>query len=114
MTKKIPVRAAKVGQILGEPVIQGDHQVLLREGTQLDASHLDLLRQRGVALVTVATEDEEESSEQEAKRSVSEAELKQILLEESQWFGEARKDEFMAEVFRWVVARRASDEGGAA
>lgn len=111
MAKKIPVRAAMVGQILGEPVIQGDHQVLLREGTELDASHLDLLRQRGVALVTIQTEDEEESAGREAKRSVSEAELKQILLEESQWFGDARKDEFMAEVFRWVVAYRASNGG---
>ena len=112
MTKKIPVRAAQVGQILAEPVVQGDHQILLREGTELEASHLELLRQRGVALVTVEQGDGEGSSDDEAKTSIADDELKRILLEESQWFGDARKEEFMAEVFRWVVAYRAG-RGGA-
>jgi hypothetical protein len=69
------------------------------------------MRQRGVMLVTI--EDGPEASAEEAPvRPVSEAELKKILLEESQWFGEGRKDEFLAEVFRWVVGRRAHEDGG--
>lgn len=111
MPKKIPIRAAEVGQTLAESVVQDLGQVLLAQGTVLDRSNLDLLRQRGVVLVTI--EDGGDSSELESQeRTVSDAELKKILLEESQWFGEARKDEFLAEVFRWVVGHRAHVEGG--
>jgi beta-galactosidase/beta-glucuronidase len=110
MPKKIPIRAAAVGQILAESVVQGQGQVLLSEGTALDSSNLDLLRQRGVVLVTIE-DGEEESSAPDEERTVSDAELKKILLEESQWFGESRKDDFLAEVFRWVVGHRARTGG---
>ncbi len=110
MPKKIPIRAAKVGQTLTEPVVQDAGQILLSEGTVLDHSNLDLLRQRGVMLVTIDDGDDAAAPSEKA-RTVSDEELKKILLEESQWFGEQRKEEFMAEVFRWVVGHRAHIEG---
>jgi hypothetical protein len=106
MPKKIPIRGAAVGQVLAESVVQGQGQVLLAEGTTLDCSNLDLLRQRGVVLVTIE-DGAEESPAPTEERTVSDEELKSILLEESQWFGESRKDDFLAEVFRWVVGHRA-------
>lgn len=113
MPKKIPIRAAKVGQTLAESVVQDQGQVLLAEGTVLDAGNMDLLRQRGVMLVTIE-DDSEPAQDDPGERTVSDAELKKILLEESQWFGDGRKEEFLAEVFRWVVGHRAHTEGGGA
>lgn len=96
------------GQVLAEAVGQGPGQALLAAGTKLDAGHIEMMRQRGVLLVTIESPEGNAGSADE-DHEIDPAILKQVLLEESQWFGETRKHPLMAEVFRFVVARRARE-----
>ncbi|HKK70864.1 MAG TPA: hypothetical protein VKA86_06585 [Candidatus Krumholzibacteria bacterium] len=109
MAKKIPTGRARVGDVLAEPVVHGEGQMLLVAGTELGEQHLEMLRQRGVLLVTVVDEDGPPTTP--TPGTLDPDELKRIVLEEGRWFGEARKDPILSEVFRWVVSSRT---GGAA
>lgn len=104
MAKKIPTGRVKVGDVLAEPVVHGEGQMLLVAGTELGEQHLEMLRQRGVLLVTVV--DENGPAETAAPGPLDPEQLKRIVLEEGRWFGDARKDPILSEVFRWIVSQR--------
>ncbi len=108
MPKKIPTHRAKVGDTLAEPVVHGAGQMLLVKGTRLERQHLDMMRQRGVLLVTVVDENAEvAASEATPPVEMDPERMRAIVLEEAKWFGDARKDPVMAEVFRWLIQYRA-------
>lgn len=110
MSKKIPTHRAKVGDTLAEPVVHGAGQMLLVKGTRLERQHLDMMRQRGVLLVTVVDENAEpEESDTTASVEIDPERMRTIVLEEAKWFGDARKEPVMAEVFRWLIQYRARD-----
>lgn len=109
MSKKIPTHRAKVGDLLAEPVVHGAGQMLLVKGTRLERQHLDMMRQRGVLLVTVVDENAEAEENSVAAAEIDPERMRAIVLEEAKWFGDARKDPVMAEVFRWLVQYRARD-----
>lgn len=108
MARKIQTSRARIGDVLAEDVKHGEGGALLAAGTRLEKSHLDLLRQRGVMLVTL--EEEEGQPEKPAPRELDPEELKAIVIEQSRWFGETRKDELMAEVFRFAIQKRAREK----
>ena len=112
MTKKVPTAHAKIGDELAEPVVHGEGQMLLVAGTRLEAQHLELLRQRGVLLVTLVGDGEDSVDEAAATVDLDPDRAKQIVIEEARWFGDARKDPVMAEVFRWKVQQRTRAGGG--
>lgn len=107
MTRKIPTHRARVGDVLAEPVVHGAGQMLLVKGTRLERHHLDLMRQRGVLLVTVVDADAPVGVETPSRPEVDPERMREIVIEEARWFGDARKDPVMAEVFRWLVQYRA-------
>lgn len=108
MSKKIPTQRAKVGDTLAEPVVHGAGQMLLVKGTRLERQHLDMMRQRGVLLVTIVDDmAEADPSTAAAPVEIDPEKMRTIVLEEAKWFGESRKDPVMAEVFRWLVQYRA-------
>ncbi len=107
MARKIPTSRLQVGDVLAESVVHGEGQALLAAGTAIESHHLDLLRQRGVVLVTIVAEDPEEVL---PPRELDPEELKAVIVETSRWFGESRKDPIMAEVFRFAVQLRAREK----
>ena len=109
MPKKIPTGRAHVGDVLAEPVVHGEGQMLLVANTRLERQHLEMLRQRGVLLVTIV--DDSEVGQEQPPQPLDPEEMKKIILEEGRWFGDSRKDPIMAEVFRWAVRQRG--RGGA-
>lgn len=111
MAKKIPAGRAKVGDVLAEPVVHGEGQMLLTAGTVVMSQHLEMLRQRGVLLVTI--EDEESGDVATEHVPLDPDELKKVVIEEGRWFGEARKHPIMAEVFRWVVKQKSTRSSNA-
>jgi len=106
MPKKIPTGRVKVGDVLAEPVVHGEGQMLLVAGTPIESSHLEMLRQRGVLLVTI--QDGTSDDFDQAAEPLDPAALKKVVLEEGRWFGESRKHPIMAEVFRWVVKQKST------
>ena len=108
MAKKIPTGRVKIGDVLAEPVVHGEGQMLLVAGTQIEETHIEMLRQRGVLLVTIADGDEAEPGQTVEQRPLDPEELKKVVLEEGRWFGESRKHPVMAEVFRWVVKQKST------
>lgn len=106
MPKKIPTGRVKVGDVLAEPVVHGEGQMLLVAGTTMEKSHLEMLRQRGVLLVTV--DDGEPAASEYVTEPLDPEALKKVVLEEGRWFGESRKHPIMAEVFRWVVKQKST------
>lgn len=106
MVKKIPTGRVKIGDVLAEPVVHGEGQMLLVAGTVMEKSHIDILRQRGVLLVTVKDGDDDFVVRE--NRPLDPDELKKVVLEEGRWFGESRKHPVMAEVFRWVVKQKST------
>lgn len=110
MSKKIPTHRARVGDTLAEPVVHGAGQMLLVKGTRLERQHLDMMRQRGVLLVTIVDENADPDAEAEPEvAAIDPEQMRALVLEEARWFGDARKDPVMAEVFRWVVQYRARE-----
>ena len=108
MGKKIPTGRAEPGDVLAEPVVHGDGQMLLVANTVLEKHHLDMLRQRGVLLLTIVDPDDP-GIPSEPTKPLDPEQLKRIVLDEGKWFGDARKDPIMAEVFRWAVKRRSGE-----
>lgn len=106
MVKKVPTGRVEIGDVLAEPVIHGEGQMLLVAGTVIAQSHIDILSQRGVLLVTI--EDGDGTTAAQATQPLDPEELKKVVLEEGRWFGESRKHPVMAEVFRWVVKQKST------
>jgi hypothetical protein len=113
MPKKIPTGRAQPGDVLAEPVVHGDGQRLLVANTTLEKHHLDLLRQRGVLLVTIVDEGDVEGGATAPAAPLDPEQLKKIVVDEGRWFGDTRKDPIVAEVFRWTVKMRTGGETGA-
>lgn len=113
MVKKIPTGRVKVGDVLAEPVVHGEGQKLLVAGTEIAATHIDMLRQRGVLLVTIVDPDADPNEVEEPPRPLDADEIKKVVLEEGRWFGDSRKNPIMAEVFRWVVKKKSAGESHA-
>lgn len=89
---------------LAADISRGGDAVLLGKGTELTREHIEMLRMRGVEIVTVSLEEEPPA---EPKTPVSSEALKKIVLEQHRWFGDTREDPVMNEVFRAVVGRLA-------
>lgn len=106
--RKIPARIARPGMVLGADVRHSDGNILLGRGTELTPDHLRLLVQRGVALVSV----EEDRGEVPVEPSPLSADvLRQHIQAEGRWYGAARADSLLAELFKVAVHMAARGRG---
>lgn len=106
--RKIPARIARPGMVLGADVRHSDGNILLGRGTELTPDHLRLILQRGVALVSI---EEPRDEAPEEPRPLSAEVLREHIQAEGRWYGAARADTLLAEVFKVAVHMAARGRG---